>query len=429
MENSSENSLKKIDYTNVEENDEISLVELIAPIIKNKNFIIKWTVYAFFLSVLISLILPKKYLSYAKIIPPQPYSLASQQVLTQFSTLTGVPVPGSSIKDTLALYAELLKTNTVVDYVADNNNLASIYKIKLKPYLRKRIVDSLYIETDRKSGIMTVGYIDKDPQLSYKVVLSFIEGLKKLNNQLAITEAAQRRLFYEEQLKIAKENLINSEEEMKRFQLKTGSIKIDEEAKAAIEEISLLRARISSKEVQLRVLERYATNQSPEYKTLLDEITALKEQLSKLQSKTPSEDEAMLSTKRASVYGIEYIRKVREFKYNEALYDILLKQYEAARLDESKDSTVIQLVEKPEVPVIKYKPKRRVFVIQFTLITFFILIFFVFIKNAFEKLKNNSPYTKDIKELEGHFNLNDVLNEMKSDLNKIKTLILENKKS
>ena len=403
--------------------EEIDLLDLLIPILKYKNLIIKATIYTFFLSILISLIIPKKYLSSGKILPPQTQSSVSQQILSQFLGSSGLGGFASvaGVKDNSSLYSELLKTNTVLDYVINKKDLKKIYKTEKIYELRKILLSNLLVNADRKTGIIEIGYIDKDPQLAFEITNLFIEGLKNLNNNLALTEASQRRLFYEEQLKIAKENLIKAEEEMKRFQLKTGSIKVDEEAKAAVEETSLVRAKISAKEVQLRVLETYATKQSPEYKELEAEIAALKEQLSKLQAKIPSDD-YLFSTKKASNYGIEFIRKMRELKYNEALYEILLKQYEAAKLDESKDSTIIQIIEKPEIPEIKYSPKRARLVLISTFTVFFLSLFLSFFLYFFENLKQNPETSNKLSKLKELLDFKSVKLSIQKDLQKIKKL-------
>lgn len=393
--------------------EEIDLVEVILLLLANKRFIIKATFYTFLLSIVISLLLPNIYKSSAKILPPQSLSALPPQLSSAISDIP-ITIPGKT--DYSALYSQLVKTNDVIDYAIEKNNLREVYKTKDKEETREKVLDNIIVETDKKSGIITISYLSKDPELSYKVVVSLLEGLKRLNDRLAITQASQKRLFYEQQLNNAKEALIRSEEELRRFQLKTGSIKIDEELKGVVEEISTIRARISANEVKLKVLQSYATPQNPEYKALLDETNALKEQLSKLQSRLPSDDDALLSTSKASRYGIEYIRKMREFKYNESLYEILLKQYEFAKLEEAKDPTIIQIIENPEIPLKKFKPKRRYIVVISTFVAFMLSILWVFIKTFIEELKKDESRYQKINEIKRDFSIRDVFIEILSDI-------------
>ncbi len=398
--------------------DEIDLIEVLLPLLKNINFIVRICIYAFIISVLISLILPKIYISQATILPPQTQSSISSQILSQLGGLAGgISLPQA--KDTSELYKAFLQTNEVLDYVIEKNRLDEFYKEKDKESLRGILKNNLQVDIDRKSGLMKISYLSKNPEMAFNIVSSFIEGLKKLNNKLAVTEASQRRLFFEEQLEKAKENLIKAEEDLKKFQLKTGSIKIDDEAKAAIEEISMIRAQISAKEIQLKVMKNYLTPENPEYKALVDEIFALKEQLSRLQSKIPDDDESKLSTKKVSVYGIEYIRKMREFKFSEAMYELMLKQYESAKIDESKDAAIIQIVEKPEIPQKKYKPKRRVVVLLLTLTAFFLAVIWVYLRIFIENIKTSNPALKDIAVL-SFLDFNKIKSDIEADIHKIK---------
>ncbi len=280
-----------------------------------------------------------------------------------------------------------------------NLDLLKIFEVDKKYEARKILTGNLNVQDDKKSGIITVSYINRNPEISANIANYFIEGLRNLNNNLAVTQASQRRLFFEEQLKYAKNALIKSEEGLQAFQQKTGTIKIDEQAKAAIEETSLIRAKISGKEVGLRVMKAYATSQNPDLQKLENEILALKDQLSKLESKNIGDD-SLFSTGKLSVLGAEYIRKMREFKYNETLYEILMKQYGAAKLDEARDTSIIQVIEKAEVPEKRFKPQRRKIVVNTGLIVFFFSIFLVFIKVYYENLiidLENKPKIEDLK--------------------------------
>ncbi len=395
-------------------NDEIDLGELVSKFSKKLPFVLKWTFYAFVFSIIISLILPVKYKSSTKILLSKPSS--TQGALASFlGGAGGIGELALGIKNYSFVYEAVVKSNSVIDYVIDKNNLFEVYEVEKddKDILRQKILNNLNVSVDKKTNLLTLEYWDGDPVLCYNIVNSFIEGLKNVVNRLAITDASQKRLFYEEQLKIAKENLIKSEEALKRFQQKTGSIKLDEEAKAQIETLAMLRAKVIAGEAELKMMESYTTRENPQYKAKLDEVNALRQQLKKLQSKLPLDDEELLSTKKVSVEGIEYIRKMRDFKYNEAIYEILIKQYEMAKLEESMDASTIQIVDFPEIPIKKDKPKRKIIVIVFTISAFFGFIFFSFFKDFWNEMKKNNKY--DFKRV----SFNEIFEDVKADIRKI----------
>lgn len=198
-----------------------------------------------------------------------------------------------------------------------------------------------------------------------------------------------------EQLKDAKESLIKAEESMRGFQERTGAIKIDEQAKAVIEGIAQLRAQIAAKEVGLKVMRTYATPQNPDLQRTEEELRGLRAELRKLEARGSDHNpDPLMPTGRIPGVGTEYIRKLRDFKYNEALYEILLKQFEAAKLDEAKDAAMIQVIEKAIPPEKRAKPKRKQMVMIAMVTGFFFSIFAAFFMEYIEK-SSKGPDNKE----------------------------------
>jgi uncharacterized protein involved in exopolysaccharide biosynthesis len=247
-------------------------------------------------------------------------------------------------------------------------------------------------KADKKSTIISITVEDEDPQRAADMANAFVEELKELNKGLAITEAAQRRLFFEEQLKATKEALSKAEEDMKAFQEKTGAVKMEAQAISVIAAISQLRAQIAAKEVQIRVMSTYATPRNPDMQKANAELAGLKAQLAGVEAKSNGGN-SVSSTGSLTEAGPEYLRKLRNLKFNETLYELLFKQYEAARLDEARDATVIQVVEKAVPPEWKSKPKRAIMVIVATFLGFLVAIGVVIFRERREQMRREDPET------------------------------------
>jgi capsule polysaccharide export protein KpsE/RkpR len=230
-----------------------------------------------------------------------------------------------------------------------------------------------------------IRFEDRDPKKAAQIANAFVEELKNVNKGLAVSEASQRRLFFEEQLQDAKASLTKAEEDMKAFQEKTGVLHAEEQAKTVIESIAQLRAQIAAKEVELRVLKTYTTQNNPDLYRAEEGLKAMRAELAKLETKGGNGHNPLMSTARMASVGAEYLRKLRELKFNETLYELLLKQYELAKLDESRDATVIQVVDKAEPPEKRYKPKRRLMVTVATVSALFLSIFIVFFMEFIDK--------------------------------------------
>ncbi len=374
--------------------DEINLLDLLIVLVKRKGLIIGITLGTALITAIISLTMTPIYKAETKVLPPQQgsSSLASQ-LLGQLGGVAGL-AGGSLGKTSNDLYIALLKSRPILDNVIDRLKLMELYKAKNREDARQALVSALRTQDDKKSGIVSIGIEGKDPKMAADIANTFVEELRDYNKRLALTEASQRRLFFEEQLKDVKESLIKSEESMKTFQEKTGVIRIDEQAKAVMEGIAQLRAQIAEKEVQIKVMKTYATSYNPDIQRTEEELKGLREQISKLEKTDGSGNpDVILSTDRMPSIGTAYIRKLREFKYNEALYEILLKQYELARLDEAKDAPIIQVIEKAIPPEKRIKPKRSQMVMIAMVAGFFISVFAAFLMEYVGR-SSEDPETK-----------------------------------
>jgi uncharacterized protein involved in exopolysaccharide biosynthesis len=187
---------------------------------------------------------------------------------------------------------------------------------------------------------------------------AFVEELKSLAGGLALSEAGQRRMFFEDQLRQTKVSLASAEEEVKGFQQRTGMIQVDAQARAIIEGIARLRAGIAVKEVEAKVLRSFATAQNPDLQRVEEEIRALRIELEKVETSKGHGFDPLMPSGRVPEMGTEYLRKLRQLKYNETIFELLSKQYELAKLDEAKDAVVIQVIDRAVPPERKSKPHR-----------------------------------------------------------------------
>jgi capsule polysaccharide export protein KpsE/RkpR len=189
--------------------------------------------------------------------------------------------------------------------------------------------------------------------------------LYEQNGRLALTEASQRRLFFEQQLEREKNALADAEVELKKTQEQTGLIAPLGQAQVEIDTIAQVRAEISSRQIELSALKQAATNQNPEVIRLQTEIDGLEQQLQRLQydSGARQSGNALPATARVPALALEYIRKQREVKYREILFELIAKQYETARLDESREAPLLQIVDRAVIPDKKSGPPRTLILI------------------------------------------------------------------
>ena len=374
--------------------DEINLLDYLIVLAKRKSFIIKVTLGFAIIAAIISFIMSPIYKAETKILPPVNGSsgIATQLMnqlgqLSAIAGISGVPINGKTPNE---LYVGLLKSRTVLDRMIDRFDLMKLYRTSYRQNARKRLLDDvLSVRDDKKSGIITINVEEKDPKRAADMANAFVEELQKLNSGLAITQASQRRLYFEEQLKAAKTSLTQAEENMKLFQEKTGALHIESQAKAVLEGIGMIRAQIAAKEVELKVMKTYSTPQNPDLRRVEETLKGLRAELAKMEGRGGQGHDPFMPTGRMAQIGTDYAKQLRDLKFNEVLYGLLLQQYEAAKLDEAKDATTIQIIDTAVHPEKRVKPKRTVMILLGAIIGFFLSAFAAFVMEYRERANEN----------------------------------------
>ncbi len=357
---------------------EIKIPELLAKLARHKKMMGGVTTGAAIVSLVISLLMTPIFRAETKILPPQQGSSnIATQLLNQLGGYANLASSAAGLKSQNEMYIGILRSRTVYDKIIDRFGLMKLYDVKYREDARKDLAKALAAKSG-KDGMIVVSVEDWDPKRAADMANAFVEEMIGVSKGLALTEAAQRRLFFEEQLKDVKLSLARAEEGIKGFQERTGALKIDDQAKAVIQGIGNLRAQIAAREVQYKVAQTFATPQNPDLQRIEEELRGLKVELNKLEQRGGNSPDPLMPTGRMPSVGMEYLRKLRDVKYNETLYELLAKQYEMAKLDEARDAAVVQIIDKAVQPERKVKPKRTLIVSVFTIIGFIFSVFLSF---------------------------------------------------
>jgi uncharacterized protein involved in exopolysaccharide biosynthesis len=358
--------------------NEINVTELVATLARHKRIIGGITAGAAIVSLVISLLMTPIFRAETKILPPQQgTSNIAMQLLNQLGGFANLASSAVGIKTQNDLYIGILRSRTVYDKIIDRFGLMKLYDEKYREDARRELAEALTTKSG-KDGIIVVTVEDRDPKRAADMANAFVEEMIGVSRGLALTEAAQRRLFFEEQLEDVKLALARAEEGIKGFQEKTGALKIDDQARTVIQGIGNLRAQIAAREVQYKVAQTYATSQNPDLQRVEEELRGLKSELNKLEQKGGKSHDPLMPTGRMPSVGMEYLRKLRDVKYNETLFELLAKQYEIAKLDEARDAIVIQIIDKAVQPEHKVKPKRAIIVVLSMLTGFMLSMLLAF---------------------------------------------------
>jgi tyrosine-protein kinase Etk/Wzc len=350
---------------------QITAADICVPIIRRKALIAVLTLLISSLSATAIFLLPPSYKAEATVLPPQ----EQQSSLSAFaaSAIAGLGAAGMGsqlgLKSPADLYIGILRSRTVCDDIIARFHLQDVYRERLLSDARKAL-DSHVTLVAGKDSLIAISVTDHNAHRAADMANAFIDELYKQNSRLAITDASQRRLFFEQQLKSEKEALASAELALKLTQQKTGLILPAGQAEVLIRSGAQLRTEIASREVQLQAMRAYATEENPQLQVLRQELSALKAQLTQVSANETSVSNAALSARNLPDAALDYIRKTRYLRYHETLYELLAKQYEAARIDEAKQAPVIQVIDRAIVPDTDSRPSRLILLIVSVLIAF-----------------------------------------------------------
>lgn len=309
---------------------------------------------------LVSLLLPKQYTGTVTIMRPRETSSlisALSSELNSLSDVSGMVGGGLGLKNPNDQFVGLLKSRTVEDAMIEHFQLMKEYRAKRLSDARKRFEQRATVDGDEKDGLIRISVVANSPERAAELANGYVDQFRSLSEHLAISEASQRRLFFEGQLDESRKNLAQAEDALKETEQKTGVIQIDSQSRALIESAAALRAEIAAREVQIQGMQLYATNVNPQMVTAETELNRLRSQLASLGG-SGSSDELLVPKGAVPEAGLEYARRLRDVKFNETMFEILARQFEVAKLDEARQGALIQVVD-PAVPPDKKTSPRR----------------------------------------------------------------------
>jgi tyrosine-protein kinase Etk/Wzc len=386
--------------------DDVSVLDFLIVVARRRRFVLIATSIVAIVSIIIALLLPVKYTATAVILPPQAASSGST-VMSQLGALGAAgAMAGSSlgIKNPNDMYVSMFLSRTVEDAMIKRFDLQRQYHARLMSGARKAFEDRSNVQSGAKDNLITISVEDGDPHRAADMANAYVEEYRNFSATLALTEASQRRSFFEDQLQQAKNNLANAEEALKKTEQTSGLVQIDSQARALIESAASLRAEIAAKQVEIRGMRSFASDQNPNLQVAEQQLAGWQAQLASLGgSQSGSGDDMMLAKGQVPAASLDYMRKLRDVKYYNTIFDLLARQFEIAKIDEARQGSMVQVVDPALVPDQRSSPKRALIVIIGTLAGFCFSILWVLLAGGLTKIRQNPENHERLQTLNAMF--------------------------
>jgi uncharacterized protein involved in exopolysaccharide biosynthesis len=349
-----------------------TLIEILTLLAGHKRLILAVTGAAILVGLVYGLTLPTIYKATTKIMTPQQSPSTASLLMSQLAnsgagSLAAAASGGLGLRNPNDIYMGMLNSRPVADAIIGQFGLAATYRSKTMTDARKKLADNTEL-TSEKSGFIAISVTDEDRKRAAAMANSYTEELRVLTKVLAVTEASQRRIFYEDQLKHAKEDLIAAEISFQQIQQKKGLVQLDAQAKALIANLAALHTQVAAKQVEVQAIRSYSTELNPDVRLAENELSSLQAETARLEKSNHGPAVGDLDLQDVAGSGLDYLRAEHELQYRQVMFDLLLKQYDAARLDEAKNGMVVQVVEIAIPPDRKFSPHRASIVLIFAVL-------------------------------------------------------------
>jgi tyrosine-protein kinase Etk/Wzc len=361
--------------------ERVSLAELAYVMMRNRRVILAATACAFLVSILISLILPKWYRARSTILPPE--SMTTQTDVVGIMKYAGFkPAMLPTLTSPSDVYTAILRSDRVLNAVVDSLDLGEVYNIGSRSRLIDRVTRKLHVGVTRE-GLIEVVYDDRDRERSARVANAFVNELDRFNRETNVTGARRVRVFVENRIVEAEQELSGAENRLKEFKESTGAVFISEQAEASIQTAADIFGRIAELEVSMERLRQFATDRSPEIVDIKTQIRVLERKLAEMGYMGSASEDTATSTlfprfSRAPELERRLAELMREVEIKRAVYRVLSEQYEEAKIQEMRDTPTLKVLDQARPPLVRLKPKRKMIVGVSTVFAFLLSSFVVF---------------------------------------------------
>jgi capsule polysaccharide export protein KpsE/RkpR len=335
------------------------------------KFLAGAAVLGFALGLGIAFLIPARYQSSTRLMPPDSQSSSSAALLGALArgaggSLAAIGGDALGLKSTGVLFVGMLGSRTVQSAVIEKFDLKRLYGTKREEDAQRELERNTEISEDHRSGIITIRVTDKKPERAQAMAAEYADELNRLVNRLSTSAAGREREFLEERLKGVQSDLEDAEKQFSQFASKNAAIDIKEQGKAMVEAAATLQGQLIAAESSLEGMKQVYTDQNVRVRSLDARVAELKKQLEKMDGKEEAaaggghtgNESIYPSIRRLPLLGVTYADLYRRTKVEESIFESLTQEYELAKVEEAKETPNVKVLDPANLPERKSFPPR-----------------------------------------------------------------------
>ena len=366
----------------------------------HRGMLYRVSLYALLASTVVAYLIPKRYETIARLMPPDNQS--SSGLMMAAAAMTGAGSSGGlgalandvlGLKSSSDIFVGILGSRTVADKLIQQFDLKKVYGASSMEDLRKALAEHTAVSVDRKSQIISIVVTDRSPQRAAAMAQAYVEELNHLVADLSTSSARRERIFLEGRLQAVNKDLEDAEREFSQFASKNTAVDVKEQAKAMVGAAASLQGEMIAAQSQYQGLRQIYTDSNPRVRTIRARIDELQRQLDKLGGKGESATEVASapgdsfypSIRKLPLLGVEYADLYRRTRIQEAVLEALTREYEMAKVQEVKEIPAVKVLDRAPVPDKKSFPPRLLIIFIGTTSAFAVATIWLFSKTQWDQ--------------------------------------------
>jgi uncharacterized protein involved in exopolysaccharide biosynthesis len=391
----------------------LSLLTIAELLWAERSFILRTVLATLIVSTIVAFLLPKQYTATTRLMPPG-YGANSEMALALpalaeraeggggggggagimglASQLLGMNTSGE-------LFVGVIQSRAVEDRVIKRLGLMSVYWDKYLEDARKHLENNTSISVGARTGIISISVTDKKPDRAAEIAKAYVVELNQVLSEVNASAAHRERLFLEERLQEVRQRSDSDAQEFALFASENAAIDIPSQAKAMVAAGAELQAQLIVAESELKGLQQIYTAQNSKVKATQARVDELHRQANKFGGKDvdPSKDGSLAhselypSVRQLPLLGIKYLDLFRRTKIDDAVFELLTKEYEVAKIQEAREIPSAEVLDVAAVPEKKSFPHRSLFMLGGVILGFLFATACLFGSWAWQHKDDNDP--------------------------------------
>lgn len=365
----------------MEQNKGLEFIDYLIILMKWKKFLISLAIAVAVLSYLgIYFLIPPRYDATAVIVPSEQDQMGGiTSLLKSFSNLP-VNIPGLKKSTSTDIYKTIIYSRTSMEKLIEKFELYKEYGYHTMDETINEARSNVFAE-ETKENAYEITVRASSPKKAEEMSNFLVDQLNSTIIEMDVRKSKENKEFLANRYSEIKDNLKNSEDSLTRFQQATGILMAEDQTKASIEAYTKLEADLAAKQTELAIVQKLYGQESPQAFNTKISVTEYENKLNKIKAGTDGNN-LFLAIKNLPSKGMNYLRRYRDVKINQAMLEFIIPLYEQARFEEQKNIPFLQIIDHAKAPEKKAYPKRFTITIVITTIIMFIMIFVVILSEV-----------------------------------------------